>query len=191
TPADGMDASPQMKYAKGMTGVDKAHEMGYTGEGMRIAIIDTGVDVDHPDFGGDGEPSDGQGDDWRTDQIQFGFDLVGDAYDASSPETEKPVQDPNPDDCQGHGTHVAGIAAGNGNEADGGVVGVAPDATIGAYRVFGCTGSTTSDIMLSAMELAYEDEMDVVNMSIGSGWSSWDQYPTAVASNWLVDSGIV
>ncbi|WP_162802157.1 S8 family serine peptidase [Ornithinimicrobium murale] len=185
------DASPQMENAKGMTGVDKAHEMGYTGEGMRIAIIDTGVDIDHPDFGGDGTPGDGITEDWQTDQVQVGYDLVGDDYNAATPATDIPVPDVNPDDCQGHGSHVAGISAGNGDEAAGGVVGVAPDAVIGAYRVFGCAGSTTSDIMLSAMELAYEDDMDVVNMSIGSGWASWEQYPTAVASDSLVDAGIV
>ena len=185
------ETSPMMEYAKGMTGVDEAHAMGYTGEGMRISIIDTGVDIDHPDFGGSGTPGDGITEDWETDQVQVGYDLVGDAYDASTPETDYPVPDVNPDDCQGHGSHVAGIAAGNGDEEAGGVVGVAPDAVIGAYRVFGCAGSTTADIMLSAMELSFEDDMDVVNMSIGSGWASWPQYPTAVASDSLVDAGIV
>ncbi|USQ79474.1 S8 family serine peptidase [Ornithinimicrobium faecis] len=185
------ETSPQMLYAKGMTGVNEAHEMGYTGEGMRISIIDTGVDIDHPDFGGSGTPGDGITEDWKTEQVQFGYDLVGDDYDASTPETDYPVPDVNPDDCQGHGSHVAGIAAGNGDEEAGGVEGVAPDAVIGAYRVFGCEGSTNADIMLSAMELSYEDGMDVVNMSIGSGWASWPQYPTAVAADSLVDAGVV
>lgn len=185
------DTSPMMEYAKGMTGVNEAHAMGFTGEGMRISIIDTGVDIDHPDFGGSGTPGDGITEDWQTDQVQVGYDLVGDDYDASTPATNYPVPDVNPDDCQGHGSHVAGIAAGNGDEEAGGVMGVAPDAVIGAYRVFGCAGSTTADIMLSAMELSYEDDMDVVNMSIGSGWASWPQYPTAVASDSLVDAGIV
>ena len=182
---------PLMEHAKGMTGVEEAHEMGFTGEGMRIAIIDTGVDVDHPDFGGDGTPTDGLHPNWHTDQLRFGYDLVGDDYNAATPETDHPVPDGNPDDCQGHGSHVAGIAAGNGDEAAGGVLGVAPDAQIGSYRVFGCAGSTNTDIMLSAMELAYEDGMDVVNMSIGSSWSSWKQYPSAQASDSLVDAGIV
>lgn len=185
------ETAPLMEHAKGMTGVEEAHEMGFTGEGMRIAIIDTGVDVDHPDFGGDGTPTDGLHPNWHTDQLRFGYDLVGDDYNAATPETDRPVPDGNPDDCQGHGSHVAGIAAGNGDEAAGGVLGVAPDAQIGSYRVFGCTGSTNTDIMLSAMELAYEDGMDVVNMSIGSGWSSWKQYPSAQASDSLVDAGVV
>ena len=182
---------PQMAYAKGMTGVEEAHDMGFTGEGMRIGIIDTGVDIDHPDFGGSGTPGDGLTAEWKTDQVRFGWDLVGDDYNAAAPETDHPVGDVNPDDCQGHGSHVAGIAAGNGDEAAGGVVGVAPDALIGAYRVFGCAGSTNTDIMLSAMELSYEDGMDVINMSIGSSWASWPQYPSAQASDSLVEAGVV
>ena len=52
--------------------------------------------------------------------------------------------------------------------ANGGVKGVAPGVTFRAYRVFGCEGSTTADIMLAAMERALADGADVVNMSIGS-----------------------
>jgi subtilisin family serine protease len=67
---------------------------------------------------------------------------------------------------------------------------VAPDVTFGAYRVFGCTGSTTADIMLAAMERALADDMDVLNMSIGSAFQ-WPQYPTAQASDRLVNKGMV
>ncbi|QDO87986.1 S8 family serine peptidase [Ornithinimicrobium ciconiae] len=185
---------PMMGSAIGMTGVDEAHAMGITGEGLKIAIIDTGVDVDHPDFGGGGTPTDGQHSQWRTAQIQYGIDLVGDDYNAdpgSAAYSPTPVPDGNPDDCNGHGTHVAGIAAGNGDPDADGVVGVAPDAAIGAYRVFGCAGSTTAEIMLAAMEQSYEDGMDVVNMSIGSAFVTWKQYPTAVAADALVDAGVV
>ncbi len=70
------------------------------------------------------------------------------------------------------------------------VTGVAPDVTFGAYRVFGCEGSTESDIMLAAMERALADGMDVLNMSIGSAFQ-WPQYPTAVASDRLVNKGMV
>jgi subtilisin family serine protease len=110
-----------------------------------------------------------------------GWDFVGDAFTGSN----TPVPDPYPDDCNGHGSHVAGIVG-----ADGAVVGVAPDVTFGAYRVFGCDGSTTSDIMLAAMEMAYNDGMHVLNMSIGSR-AQWPQYPTAAASSRLVKRGMV
>ncbi|WP_119315563.1 S8 family serine peptidase, partial [Calidithermus terrae] len=89
------------------------------------------------------------------------------------------------DDCNGHGTHVAGIVGANGA-----VKGVAPAVSFGAYRVFGCEGSTTADIMLAAMERALSDGMHVLNMSIGSAFQ-WPQYPTAQASDRLVNKGVV
>src|SRR5690606_32932648 len=58
------------------------------------------------------------------------------------------------------------------------------------YRVFGCEGSTEADIMLAAMEAAYDDGMDVVNISIGSAFMTWSQYPTAAAADAMVDAGI-
>ena len=95
------------------------------------------------------------------------------------------MPDTDPDDCNGHGTHVSGIIGANG-----GVKGVAPGVTFRAYRVFGCEGSTTADIMLAAMERAQDDGADVVNMSIGSALS-WPQYPTAKAADHLVKHGVV
>ena len=57
-------------------------------------------------------------------------------------------------------------------------IGVAPGVTFGAYRVFGCNGSTSSDILLAALERAYADGMQVINQSLGAG-RQWPQYPTA------------
>ena len=97
-----------------------------------------------------------------------------------------PHPDPYPDDCVGHGTHVAGIIG-----ARGGVTGVAPDVTFGSYRVFGCNGATSADVMLAAMERIYRDGADVLNMSIAEDLSSWPQAPTAQAASRLVAKGIV
>lgn len=169
-------SSPDMANAIAMTGADIAQsELGFTGKGVKIAIMDTGVDYDHPDLGGCFGP---------FCKVMAGYDFVGDDYDAGT--NPVPVPDDDPDDCQGHGTHVAGIAAANGE-----VVGVAPHARIGAYRVFGCDGSTDSDIMLAAMEMALADGMDVLNMSIGSAFWGWPEYPTAVGGSNLVDAGVV
>ena len=166
--------------ALAMTGADIAQsELGYTGAGIKVAVMDTGIDYDHPDLGGC------FGDGCR---VAYGYDLVGDAFNAdpTSPSYNPiPVPDDDPDDCQGHGTHVAGIVG-----ADGTITGVAPGVTFGAYRVFGCEGSTLSDIMVAAMELAHKDHMDILNMSIGSSFQ-WPQYPTAVASDRLVKRGMV
>ncbi|GAA0974856.1 MULTISPECIES: S8 family serine peptidase [Nocardiopsidaceae] len=167
---------PDLDTALPMTGSDIAqNELGLTGEGLRVAIMDTGVDYTHPDLGGGGFPN---------DRVVVGHDFVGDDFNAGDP-ASVPVPDDDPQDCNGHGTHVAGIVG-----AEGGVTGVAPAVEFGAYKVFGCTGSTTSDIMIAAMEQALADDMDVLNMSIGSS-HSWPQYPTAVASDNLVDEGMV
>lgn len=183
---------PDMVTALQMTGADVAQsELGYTGAGIRVGVIDTGVDYDHPDLGGSGTDDPAN---FPNDRVVAGYDFVGDDYNADDSAADYqpvPRPDEDPDDCEGHGTHVAGIVGASGDPAAGGVRGVAPEAEIGAYRVFGCTGSTTSDIMLAAMERALEDGMDVVNQSIGSAFSSWPQYPTAVGADNLVDAGVV
>ncbi len=185
-------SEPDLVSALTMTGADIAQsELGFDGTGIRVGIIDTGVDYDHPDLGGSG--TDGETG-FPTAKVVAGYDFVGDDYNAD-PESEDyqpvPMPDPDPDDCNGHGTHVAGIAGAQGDVTAGGVRGVAPGVELGAYRVFGCDGSTESDIMVAAMERALADGMDVVNQSIGSAFSTWPQYPTAVASDNLVDAGVV
>lgn len=171
---------PELVTALAMTGADVAQsELGFTGAGVRVAVMDTGVDYHHPDLGG----CFGLG-----CRVEVGFDFVGDAFnaDSTSPTFNPiPVPDPDPDDCNGHGSHVAGIVGANGA-----VKGVAPDVTFGAYRVFGCAGSTFSDIMIAAMEKILQDGADILNMSIGAAFQ-WPNHPTAQASDRLVNRGIV
>jgi minor extracellular serine protease Vpr len=171
---------PELFTALAMTGADIAqNELGYTGKGVKVAVMDTGIDYDHPDLGGCFGPG---------CRVTTGWDFVGDAFNAdpTSPSFNPvPVPDNDPDDCNGHGTHVAGIVG-----ASGLVTGVAPEVEFGAYRVFGCEGSTTADIMLAAMERSLADGMHVLNMSIGSAFQ-WPQYPTAQAADRLVNRGMV
>ena len=175
-----VSTKPDLGTALAMTGADIAQsDLGYTGDGIKVAVMDTGIDYDHPDLGG----CFGAG-----CRVAFGWDFVGDDFNADDTDpgfNPIPTPDDDPDDCQGHGTHVSGIVGANG-----GVVGVAPEVTFGAYRVFGCEGSTFSDIMIAAMEMALADGMDVLNMSIGSAYQ-WPQYPTAQASDRLVNQGMV
>ena len=187
------------------TGADLAQAAGWTGAGVKVAIMDTGTDYNHPDLGGDGVDSDPTSSDGVFDndfpgsRVITGWDFVGNAYDASEFTTTgapnplyspTPVPDPDPDDCNGHGTHVSGIVGASPASATG-VKGVAPGVKFGAYRVFGCGGSTTDDVMLAAMERAQADGMDVLNMSIGDAFNNWPQSPTARAASALVDAGMV
>jgi minor extracellular serine protease Vpr len=163
--------APDLFTALAMTGADVVQsELGFTGVGIKVAVMDSGIDYNHPDLGGA----------WGN-RVAYGWDFVGNDFNGSN----EPVPGPDPDDCNGHGTHVAGIIG-----ASGVVTGVAPGVTFGAYKVFGCTGSTWADIMIEAMEMALADGMDVLNMSIGSAFS-WPQYPTAVAADRLVKRGMV
>lgn len=172
-------AAPDLASAITMTGAKVAQDtLGLTGSGVKVAVMDTGIDIDHPDFGGNGSNGSTP---FPTARVAYGYDFVGDAFDGAA----APTPDDNPDDCNGHGTHVAGIVGANGV-----VKGVAPGVTFGAYRVFGCDGYTTADIMIAAMERALADGMHVLNMSIGSSYQ-WPQYPTAQASNRLVNKGMV
>jgi subtilisin family serine protease len=180
--------SPELFTSIAMIGADVAHsQLGITGRGVKVGVIDTGIDYDNADLGGDGVAR-SNSPIFPTKRVVTGWDFVGDAFNADSSSASfnlTMTPDPYPDDCAGHGTHVSGIIGANGV-----VTGVAPDVTFGAYRVFGCAGSTTTDVMIAAMERALHDGMDVVNMSIGSSFS-WPQSPEALAANRLVKQGVV
>jgi minor extracellular serine protease Vpr len=175
-------SDPDLLTALGMTGADVAQNtLHLTGAGVKVAIMDTGIDYLHPDLGGCFG---------RGCRVAVGTDLVGDNYDANfNDAAHQPIPDNDPMDCAGHGTHVTGIVGARAASATG-VTGVAPGVTFGAYRVFGCTGSTSDEVMISAMERALADGMDVLNMSIGAAFT-WPQSPTAVAASRLVNHGMV
>ena len=174
--------TPDVEASIVLTGVDIARsELGLTGEGVKVAIVDTGIDYDHPDLGGCFGPG---------CKVAYGYDFVGDNYDASGRfGSPIPVPGPDPDDCNGHGTHVAGIVGASAASVDG-ITGVAPDVTLGAYRVFGCAGSSSADVIIAALERAYADGMNVINQSLGAAFQ-WPQYPTATVGDRLVELGVV
>ncbi len=194
-----------------------------TGAGISIGVIDTGIDYLHAGFGGLGavNPDLYSNNDttiigdiagFPSAKVVGGYDFVGDAYDAGK--NPVPVPDPDPMDCQGHGSHVAGTAAGTGVNLDGttytGVYppatpftttfrigpGVAPEAELYALRVFGCDGST--NVTALAIEWAadpngdgdFSDHLDVINMSLGAGYGSAFYDASAVATDNAVLAGV-
>jgi subtilisin family serine protease len=194
------------------------------GEGIKIGVIDTGIDYLHTDFGGSGRAADYQRNDTTTidDGVGFpnlkvvgGYDFAGDAYNASRLETFFPEPDPDPMDCAGHGTHVAGTAAGYGVNANGttyagpwnatGVPtstmrigpGVAPKAELYALRIFGCAGSTA--LVAQALDWAtdpdgnfeFSDHLDVVNLSLGAPFGGSAMDPDIDAVNNAALAGVV
>ncbi|MCE7735936.1 MAG: S8 family serine peptidase [Candidatus Heimdallarchaeota archaeon] len=178
-------------------------ELGVDGEGMTIAIIDTGIDYTHAGLGGSGDPADYASNDPTTladggfpnAKVIGGTDLVGENYDASTPGMTIPFPDDDPLDIHGHGSHVAGIAAGMGTAHVS--PGVAPAAKLLAVKVFSL-GSTSWSVMVAALEYSVDpngdgstdDGADVINMSIGSPFGS-NNSPDSVATNAAVAAGVV
>jgi len=158
---------------------------GLTGKGVRIGIIDTGVDYLHVGLGGPGKGYNkndttiiGDVPGYPNARVVAGHDFVGDDYNANPslhPYQPNPRPDPDPMDCYNHGTHVAGSAAGSGVTAAGAEYkgayssaldtatmrigpGVAPEAEIYALKVFGCFGS--SEVVDLAIEWAIDPNGD-------------------------------
>ena len=175
-------ATPNTSAAGAMTGVHTVwEELGYTGAGMKIAIIDTGLDLDHPSFAADPETNENsmtQADIaavltdlnayarrnvitaktlYRSAKVPFAFNYVDSSLTA----------DHSMDSQGDHGTHVAGIAAANATEGTT-VVGMAPDAQLIIMKVFGAAGGAYMDDVAAALEDAMLLGCDVVNASLGS-----------------------
>lgn len=128
-------------WSVSLIGSDAAHTQSVTGAGVNIAILDTGIDYNHPDL----------------DMNYAGGDNFV-SLDVNN-------HDPMDDSYNSHGTHVAGIIAA---ELDGaGVVGVAPDASIYALKVLDGAGFGSISSIVAGIEWAIANDMDIVNMSIG------------------------
>jgi len=111
---------------------------GIDGTGIKIAIIDTGVDFNHPDLFG-----------WGPDgKVIGGYNFIQ--------ENQLPM------DNNGHGTKVAGVIA-----ADGNTLGVAPKAKILAYKVSEDGEGVSSELIMKAIKKAIEDKADIINISLG------------------------
>ena len=210
-----------------------AESTGYTGKGVKIAVVDSGIDYTHTDFGGPGTKEAYEKAKTLTDlpdadsglidrsKVVGGIDLVGDDYNAlDAGSTPKP--DNNPLDCRpegygtgGHGTHVAGTAAGYGVNADGSTFrgdysklnendlknmkigpGSAPEAQLLSIRVFGCQGS--SNVVMQGLDRAldpnedgdFSDRANIINLSLGSEFSPADDPDSAMVDS-LAQQGIL
>lgn len=151
----------------------EAWNAGYSGEGVVVAIIDSGVQTDHPDLSsniwvnadeiaGDGIDNDGNG--YIDDRL--GWDFVD--------------NDANPYDLNGHGTHVAGIVAAHQNNV--GSTGIAWSANVMAIRVLDDEGAGTTFDVAQGIRYAVDNGAQIVNLSLGGVFSSSIQSAIAYAA---------
>ncbi|MDX5474958.1 MAG: S8 family serine peptidase [Bacillaceae bacterium] len=158
--------SPMMMDSAPYIGAGEAWKAGYTGKGVTVAIIDTGVDYTHPDLA-------------HAFGDYLGWDFVDN--DANPQETITGTLS----NRTTHGTHVAGTVAANGE-----IKGVAPDATLLAYRVLGPGGSGTTQNVIAGIERAVQDGADIMNLSLGNSTNDPD-FATSIALDRAMADGVV
>ena len=190
----------QLFNSTDMVGAINAWDLDYTGAGAAIAIVDTGMMVDHPAFSNEPEEDtlrftqddisaaiagghlQGAGNSsltlsnvWYSAKIPFRWNYVHNNYNVAHVYND-------------HGTHVAGIAAGNGGE----IQGVAKDAQLVAMQVFGDSGGAGWGAILAALEDCVVLGVDAANLSLGSPCGFSTYYAPSYASTFenLVNAGV-
>ncbi|WZX99717.1 S8 family serine peptidase [Bacillus sp. FSL W7-1360] len=166
---------PLMANSLPHLGITDMHVDGVTGAGIKVGVLDTGIDYHHPDLtnaykggydfvDGDDDPMEATYDDWLESGLPE-FSASGRPYYTN------------------HGTHVAGTIGGQAdNDVDMAVLGVAPDADLYAYRVLGPYGSGLTSNVIAAIDQSVRDGMDVINLSLGASVND-PIYPTSIATN--------
>jgi subtilisin family serine protease len=181
-------------------------KFGAQGQGLRLALVDTGIDYTHKDFGGSGNPADYQNNDpnfvepgtFPTSKVIGGYDFVGSNYNVldDDPSNDIPRPDFDPLDRNGHGTHTGGTCCGNGVPGKVGA-GVAPKVKILAYKVWD-VGNSTDDVLVAAYERAVDpnqdgdthDHANVLSFSGGVDYGTLNSVE-ATAAQRVVDLGTV
>ncbi|MEE6451373.1 S8 family serine peptidase [Gottfriedia acidiceleris] len=161
--------------------VDKLHKEGITGKGVKVGVLDTGIDYNHPEL---------------KDAFKGGYDFVDNDSDPMET-TYKDWQASKQPEMNGsnsyyteHGTHVSGTIVGQNKGKNGvSVEGVAPNADLYMYRVLGPYGSGSTENVIAGIDKAVQDGMDVINLSLGAAFND-PYYPSSTAINYAVLNGV-
>ncbi|MEK3703902.1 S8 family serine peptidase [Paenibacillus sp. FSL R7-0198] len=192
---------PRMADSVPYLGIDKLHEEGITGKGIKVGVLDTGIDYNHPDLTGayKGYRAHAGEDPKQVDPTTVkGWDFVDN--DADPMETTYKDWENSGYKEQGvlaedyytsHGTHVSGTIAGQAkNDVGHAVKGVAPDVDLYVYRVLGPGGSGEMSGIIAGIDKAIEDELDVINLSLGAATND-PLDPSSIALNNAMLQGVV
>jgi lactocepin len=190
---------PEMITSKEMVKAIQTWNAGFTGKGMVVGIIDTGVDPTHKDMVLNTDPKH-KLTQAKVNQLVKDNSLPGKYYTLKVPygynyaDKNSEILDLGPAASM-HGMHVGGTVGANGNEQNGGIKGVAPDSQLLALKVFGNDpqmASTWGDIYVKAIDDAIKLGADVLNMSLGSvaGFVSPDNFEQKALER-AVNSGVL
>nr|WP_245698268.1 S8 family serine peptidase [Sporosarcina ureilytica] len=174
--------SPAMDTSQSFLGIEKIWNKGFKGQGIKVGVLDTGIDYHHPEF--DGIYKGG----WNFIPHDTGYAKPradDDPYETTPSErpNDRPEFNANGSSFYtSHGTHVAGTIAALGNN-EYGISGLAPAVELYAYRVLGAYGSGSNAGVIAGINKAVEDGMDVINLSLGGGNNSSTTADTIAINN--------
>lgn len=165
-------------------GIDKVWEIGNKGKGIKVGVLDTGIDYNHPDLKDiyKGGRNYANGSDYLSTRA------ADDPYETAPSDRPSNLPEVNSNGSEyytTHGTHVAGTIAAQ-NNGNYGVTGISPNVELYAYRVLGAYGSGYTNWIVGGIEDAVKDGMDVINLSLGN--SSPDE---AQANSFAVNNAML
>ena len=175
------------RTAETVGAVSARQEFGLDGAGIGVAVIDSGITAWHDDL------ADGIGGQRVVDYVDFSGDVADFTGDFATGDFAGGSA--SPEDGYGHGTHVAGIIAGNGADSDGGITGIAPKAQLIVLKVLDASGRGHTSDVIAAIDYAVSRrdafKIRVINLSIAAPvYESYDVDPLTLAAERAVRAGI-